>query len=62
MLDKLLNFDPAQRMSVEQALSHKYLEAYHDSEDEVYNLIVTVSHRIHLYLIFHLKWLRKLMK
>lgn len=35
MLEKLLTFDPALRITVEQALAHPYLEAYHNIEDEV---------------------------
>jgi mitogen-activated protein kinase 7 len=35
MLEKLLKFDPAQRLTVEGALAHPYLSAYHDEEDEV---------------------------
>ncbi len=35
LLERLLTFDPAQRINVEEALSHPYLEAYHDIEDEV---------------------------
>jgi len=34
-LEKLLKFDPAERITVEEALAHPYLEAYHDVEDEV---------------------------
>ncbi|KAI8927800.1 kinase-like domain-containing protein [Entophlyctis helioformis] len=34
LLERLLTFDPALRMTVEEALAHPYLEAYHDSEDE----------------------------
>lgn len=34
LLEKLLKFDPAARMTVEEALAHPYLEAYHDPEDE----------------------------
>ncbi|KAJ3118916.1 Mitogen-activated protein kinase [Phlyctochytrium bullatum] len=34
LLEKLLTFDPAARITVEEALSHPYLEAYHDAEDE----------------------------
>ena len=33
-LDKLLQFDPKKRMTVEEALNHPYLESYHDVEDE----------------------------
>jgi mitogen-activated protein kinase 7 len=33
-LEKLLDFDPARRLTVEQALQHPYLETYHDPEDE----------------------------
>ncbi|KAJ3109407.1 Mitogen-activated protein kinase [Phlyctochytrium planicorne] len=34
LLERLLTFDPAARITVEEALSHPYLEAYHDAEDE----------------------------
>jgi mitogen-activated protein kinase 7 len=34
LLEKLLTFDPAARITVEEALAHPYLEAYHDVEDE----------------------------
>lgn len=34
LLEKLLTFDPALRITVEQALAHPYLKAYHDIEDE----------------------------
>jgi mitogen-activated protein kinase 7 len=29
-----LTFDPDQRITVEQCLEHKYLESYHDVNDE----------------------------
>jgi serine/threonine protein kinase len=35
LLERLLDFDPARRITVEQALSHPYLATYHDPEDEV---------------------------
>ncbi|KAL5031991.1 mitogen activated protein kinase 2, variant 2 [Batrachochytrium dendrobatidis] len=34
MLEGLLKFDPATRMTVDEALVHPYLEAYHDPGDE----------------------------
>lgn len=34
LLEKLLTFNPAKRISVEQALEHPYLRPYHDAEDE----------------------------
>ena len=34
LIEKLLTFDPAKRFTVEEALQHPYLEAYHDVEDE----------------------------
>jgi mitogen-activated protein kinase 1/3 len=37
MLDHLLQFDPELRLTVDEALSHPYLESYHDVEDEVQN-------------------------
>jgi mitogen-activated protein kinase 1/3 len=33
-LNKTLTFDPKKRLTVEQALEHPYLEAYHDPDDE----------------------------
>ncbi|WVW86544.1 hypothetical protein I302_108593 [Kwoniella bestiolae CBS 10118] len=33
-LSKTLTFDPRKRFTVEQCLSHPYLDAYHDPEDE----------------------------
>src|SRR3989338_4184177 len=34
LLDKMLQFDPTKRITVEQALAHPYLEGFHDSEEE----------------------------
>lgn len=34
LLEKLLAFNPAKRIGVEDALRHPYLEPYHDPEDE----------------------------
>lgn len=34
IMEKLLQFDPEKRITVEEALNHPYLEAYHDIEDE----------------------------
>jgi len=34
LMDKLLAFNPTRRITVEDALAHPYLEAYHDPEDE----------------------------
>ncbi|KAI9355097.1 kinase-like domain-containing protein [Zopfochytrium polystomum] len=34
LLERLLTFDPAARITVDEALAHPYLEAYHDVEDE----------------------------
>jgi len=34
LLEKLLQFDPSKRPTVEEALAHEYLKAYHDPSDE----------------------------
>jgi len=34
LLDKMLAFDPSQRITVEEALEHRYLQIWHDASDE----------------------------
>jgi len=34
LLEKMLKFDPSDRITIEEALEHPYLEAYHDLDDE----------------------------
>lgn len=34
LLDKLLAFDPSSRITVEEALEHRYLHIWHDASDE----------------------------
>lgn len=34
LLEKLLAFNPAKRITVDEALQHPYLEPYHDPDDE----------------------------
>ena len=34
LLDRMLAFDPSSRISVEEALEHKYLQIWHDASDE----------------------------
>ena len=38
LLDRMLTFNPNNRITVEQALAHPYLEQYYDPDDEVRNL------------------------
>lgn len=35
LLEKMLIFNPAERITVEEALAHPYLEQYYDPTDEV---------------------------
>ncbi|KAJ1937395.1 mitogen activated protein kinase [Kickxella alabastrina] len=35
LLEKLLDFDPSTRITVEEVLAHPYLKAYHNPDDEV---------------------------
>ncbi|KAI9866707.1 MAG: Mitogen-activated protein kinase, partial [Watsoniomyces obsoletus] len=34
LLDRMLAFDPSSRISVEDALEHRYLHIWHDASDE----------------------------
>ena len=34
LLERLLDFDPTTRITVDKALEHEYLELYHDKDDE----------------------------
>lgn len=34
LLDRMLAFDPSQRISVNEALEHRYLQIWHDASDE----------------------------
>ena len=34
LLERMLDFDPTTRITVEEALEHEYLELYHDKDDE----------------------------
>jgi mitogen-activated protein kinase 7 len=34
LLDRMLAFDPSQRVSVNEALEHRYLQIWHDASDE----------------------------
>ena len=43
LLDKLLEFDPYKRITVEKALQHEYLALYHDPEDEPSHEVVDFS-------------------
>jgi serine/threonine protein kinase len=45
LLERLLQFDPARRPTVEEALAHPYLATYHDEADEVRGIVAWVSSR-----------------
>lgn len=34
LIDQMLQLDPRQRITCQQALNHPYLEAFHDEDDE----------------------------
>ena len=40
LLGKMLTFNPHQRIPVEQALAHPYLEQYYDPDDEVWFVLM----------------------
>lgn len=40
LLYRMLDFDPTTRITVEEALAHPYLAAYHDPSDEVSGVLV----------------------
>jgi serine/threonine protein kinase len=44
LLAKMLNFDPAKRITCDQALEHPYLAVWHDPTDEP--VCPTVRHRL----------------
>jgi serine/threonine protein kinase len=52
LLAKMLNFDPAKRITCDQALEHPYLAVWHDPTDEPvcptvrYHLFVTVGPKL----------------
>ena len=55
LLAKMLKFDPAERINVDEALAHPYLAALHDPEDEVALCVcvrVCVS-QSHLIMVLH---------
>lgn len=43
LLDKMLTFNPHERITVEKALAHPYLEQYYDPEDEVWFIVTLVA-------------------
>lgn len=43
LLEKLLIFDPTKRITVEEALEHPYLSAYHDPKDEPTTLLIPIE-------------------
>ena len=46
LLSQLLNFDPAKRITCEQALNHPYLAVWHDPADEPVCPTVSTQFRI----------------
>jgi mitogen-activated protein kinase 1/3 len=46
LLEKLLAFNPVQRIIVEEALKHPYLEPYHDLMKITVQIVIYAQHRI----------------
>ena len=54
LLAKMLNFDPAKRITCEQALEHPYLAVWHDPTDEP--VCQTVRHSSVVTIVAHPNW------
>ena len=54
LLAKMLNFDPAKRITCEQALEHPYLAVWHDPTDEP--VCQTVRHSSVVTIVDHPNW------
>lgn len=51
LLDRMLTFNPNNRITVDEALAHPYFSQYYDPADEVYSLNVLVMlHILNLYI------------
>ncbi len=58
LLSQMLLFDPKKRITVEQALSHPYLDELHDPDDEVFQPAGSpINMKVHLDLFYFVSFL-----
>ena len=53
ILGKMLTFNPDERISVDAALAHPYLEQYYDPDDEVSTRTCTCTLYMYMYMYMY---------